>query len=321
MSHYKFLTSLHENGNPLLAERGQKGRFNKFLVGLLIFCGIFFVALTVLFLHQKFPKTPYADLWKFWLWQWETELFYIIPLFGLGVYGFWAGFRDIYLSLRTRIIKKENPNQRWQWDYPWNKSMARDDLFQLFTGRLLFTSIFAVTFYILTWEWILDILWEPIRLWKLIIQGVLICIVWVNIGLGLWKSFCEGWRYLKFGRQSLQYSFSPFVLGSQISLTVFNIPRISGRLFFTFRCIEEEIIRNGLNYDVNFYQVFIKRQIADSSQLVGNQLAIGLGLPDDQVYETQLSQLPSRYWELEIHANNPGPKFRCRFLLPVYARG
>lgn len=321
MSHVRLLTHLHEKGNPLLTERYQRGRFNKLLVGVFILCGIIFFALTIGFLHQEFPEIPYLDLWKVWLWQWEAELILVLLPFVLGVYSFWASFRNMYLSLRTRILKKENPGLPWEWDYPWKTKKAQDDLFQLFFWRFFLTVIFLMTLTVITWEWVMDILWEPTRMLRSIIQGIFMVFAFFVVGLGLRKSLCEGWRYLRFGRQQLRYNFFPFVLGGQISLVLANVPQVPGRLFLTFRCIEEEIVRAGLNYDVNFYQIFIKRQIIDSSQLVAKQLTIDMDLPDDYDYVTQLSRLPSRYWELEIHANTPGPEFRCRFLLPVYARG
>jgi hypothetical protein len=135
----------------------------------------------------------------------------------------------------------------------------------------------------------------------------------------LWNEHGEN---LDDGGGWITYERFPFLLGERLDVRLGRRGGFDGfeKVVITLRFVRE---RHGSGDDTATYhcQHWAEQVELDRRVLAGaSELPISIDLPVGD-YGTSLSEMPGRYWEVEMHGIGPGTDVRSRFLVPVYSRG
>jgi len=243
----------------------------------------------------------------------------VFLIFGLAAFS--AGARGLYRRHRARRAYSSGATSPWDWDHPWNRHGARDDVWQRALRRfawIAFLALFLSPFHYLLMK-IEDTTFRVLGgIFLLVFDAVLVFAL-----AGAVKAVIQG---LKYGRVFLQYEQFPMLLGGRGTVRLLLDRAVNaGSVNCTLRCIEETIEvsyhgRGSSSRQYVFDQLYEEKCTAPLVPGTdGRQAArVEFQLPEGD-YSTRLSTDEPRYWLLEAEADTPGVDLHARFLLPVYA--
>jgi len=243
----------------------------------------------------------------------------IFIIFGLAALA--SGLRGLYRRSRARRAYLSGATAPWDWDHPWDRSGARDDVWRRALRRfawIAFLALFLSPFHYL----LLTIEGTTFRvlggLFLLVFDAALVFTL-----AGAVKAVTQG---LKYGRVFLQYEQFPMLLGRRASVRLLlDRPVSAASVNCTLRCVEETVEvsyhgrgKNSRQYVFNqLYEEQLTAPLVPGTD--GRQAArVEFHLPEGD-YTTRLSVEEPRYWLFEAEASTPGVDLHARFLLPVYA--
>ena len=254
-----------------------------------------------------------------------------VPLRILGVVGgifFFPGFLVFiqgiigsFKQARKRRLRQQHPDQPWLGDYEWNEREVRDDSLRSIRNSFLFFIFLGFFLVPFNWFWYQEkshpVLIIVVGLFDLLEVFLFFRVIYLVL------------RFLKYGRSYLRFSRFPFFLGETIDFQFGTTRDIRDYedMKFTLRCIEEQTETRGSGNNrstqVVSYQIYAEEQSfgeGDHRQMRG-EIEVSFPLPDAPTYNTSLSSLPLKYWEVEVSAKTPGIDYAAVFLVPVYAHG
>lgn len=233
----------------------------------------------------------------------------VFIIFGLAA--LWAGARGLYRRGRARRAYLAGTRSPWDWDHPWDRQGARDDVWKRAIRRfawIVFLALFLSPFHYLLLT-VKDTMFRTLGgLFLLIFDVALVFAV-----SGAVKAVIQGFKY---GRVYLQYEQFPMLLGHLASVRLLlDRPVGAGSVNCTLRCIEETVEisyhgRGKTSRQYVFDQLYEEKIIAPLAPGAdGRQSArVEFRLPEGD-YSTTLSVDEPRYWLLEAEAATPGVDF------------
>jgi hypothetical protein len=232
-----------------------------------------------------------------------------------------SGLRGTYGRWRARRAVAAGATAPWDWDHPWNRRGARDDLrFRVVRriGFMAFIVLFLAPFHYL----VLTVEETVFR----VIGGLFMVVFDVVIALQIVEVAKMLLRRLRYGSVWLEFEQFPLPLGRSAGLRLILGRHVdAASVACTLRCVEEAVEishqRPGrTTHTYVFDQLYEQRIVAPLAPGPdGRQTArVTFLLPDGDL-STRLSAEPPRYWLLEAEATAPGVDLSTRFLLPVYA--
>lgn len=239
----------------------------------------------------------------------------------VGLAAFVAGLRGLYRRRRARRAYLSGATAPWDWDHPWDRAGARDDVWRRALrgfAWIAFLALFLSPFHYL----LLTIEDTTFRVF-----GWLFLLVFDSAVLFAFaspvKAIIQG---LKYGGVFLQYEQFPMLLGRPASVRLLLDRRVdAASVHCTIRLIEETVEvsyprRGKSTRQYVFDQLYEEKFTAALAPGTdGRQTArVEFQLPEGD-YSTRLSSDEPRYWLFEAEAATPGVDFHARFLLPVYA--
>jgi hypothetical protein len=243
----------------------------------------------------------------------------VFIIFGLAA--FVVGLRGLYRRRRAQRAFLAGATAPWDWDYPWERTGACDDVWRRALRRfawIAFLALFLSPFHYL----LLTIEDKTFR----VLGGLFILVFDAAILFtcaSAVKAIIQG---IKYGRVYLQYEQFPMLLGRPASVRLLLDRHVdAASVDCTIRLIEEtvEVSYHGRGKSSRQYvfdQLYEEKFTAALAQgAEGRQTArVEFQLPEGD-YSTRLSGDEPRYWLFEAEAATPGVNFHARFLLPVYA--
>ena len=243
----------------------------------------------------------------------------VFVIFGLAALV--AGLRGLYRQRRARRAYLAGATAPWDWDHPWERAGARDDVWRRALRRfalIAFLALFLSPFHYL----LLTIEDKTFRVLGGLFLFVFDAAVLFTLASAV-KAIIQG---LKYGGVFLQYEQFPMLLGRPASVQLLLDRRVdAASVNCTIRLIEEtvEVSYDGRGKDSRQYvfdQLYEEKLTASLAPGTdGRQTArVEFRLPEGD-YSTRLSGDEPRYWLFEAEAATTGVDFHARFLLPVYA--
>jgi hypothetical protein len=242
------------------------------------------------------------------------SLFFLAGLF-FFVHGVHGAFRkQRYLREAAR-----NPNQRWLFDYHWDRAGIGFSAAMEVVKRLImacawtaFISIFVYIGFTARGAW-------PFAAFGSLF-GLLGLVFWYRCGAMLFD-------YLRYGNSRLDFGAFPFFVGGRLEARL-RAPRhvdSLDELTLNFRCVQERYITSGAGQErtqqVVCYEVYKDSLTLDRTRLAavaGDGIPVEFPIPPDKP-QTFLARRPPVYWEIEaIGKAASGPSFAASFLVPEY---
>jgi len=239
----------------------------------------------------------------------------------VGLAALVAGLRGLYRRRRAQRAYLAGATAPWDWDHPWDRAGARDDVWRRALRRfalIAFLALFLSPFHYL----LLTIEDTTFRILGGLFLLVFDAVVLFTFASAV-KAIIQG---LKYGRVFLQYEQFPMLLGRPASVRLLLDRRLdAASVDCTIRLIEETVEvsyqgRGESSRQYVFDQLYEEKFTAALAPGTdGRQTArVEFQLPEGD-YSTRLSGDEPRYWLFEAGAATPGVDFHVRFLLPVYA--
>jgi hypothetical protein len=243
----------------------------------------------------------------------------VFIIFGLAALA--AGMRGLHRRRRARRAYLAGATAPWDWDHPWERHGARDNVWRRALRRfawIAFLALFLSPFHYL----LLTVEHTAFR----VLGGIFLLVfdaALVFAFAGAVKAVMQG---LKYGRVFLQYEQFPMLLGRPASVRLMlDRPVNAASVNCTLRCVEETVEvsyhgRGSTSRQYVFDQLYEETFTAPLAPGAdGRQAArVKFHLPEGD-YTTRLSTDEPRYWLFEAEASTPGVDLHARFLLPVYA--
>ena len=212
------------------------------------------------------------------------------------------------------------PDEPWMGDFPWDPRGAKDDNLILLIKDFVVKPI--LLFLILYANWY--VFFSGRRFENVGIAVILIILLDVGILFVLPRSFYQAARFARHGRGYVRFDQFPFFLGESIDLVFGTTRTIHSfeKVRFILRYIEEHFDDDEM-YDFDgpgCYQVYkdsYSIHYEEDDRAGDPEFHVSFPLPEDR-YETQLSQQPLRYWELEVRVTAGWWRYRGLFPLPIY---
>jgi len=244
----------------------------------------------------------------------------VFIIFGLAA--FVSGLRGLYRRRRARRAYLAGATAPWDWDHPWERVGARDDVWRRALRRFAwigFLALFLSPFHYLLLNVIEDTTFRVLGGLFLLVFDAAVLFTFA----GAVRAVMQG---LKYGRVFLQYEQFPMLLGRRTSVRLLLDRRVEvASVNCTIRLIEETVEvsyhgRGKNSHQYVFDQLYEEKLTATLSPGTdGRQTArVEFQIPEGD-YSTRLSSDEPRYWLFEAEAATPGVDFHARFLLPVYA--
>jgi hypothetical protein len=201
----------------------------------------------------------------------------------------------------------------WERDFPWDPAGTRDR-----AGRRVANAFLGASF--------LAVFLVPFNWWAFLSgEGP-----WpVKLGIGLFdlilllvtgNAFYLLAQLLKYGHSRLAFPRFPFFLGERLEVAF--SPNRFAEVRFTLRLVEEryETRRHGKNRTTSLvcYELHRDEKTLEPGALV-SEVPVEFDLPDAPGLANRLDEVPIRYWELVVEAEEPGVDFATTFVLPVYS--
>lgn len=243
----------------------------------------------------------------------------VFVIFGLAAFA--AGLRGLYRRRRARRAYLAGATAPWDWDHPWERAGARDDVWRRALRRIAwiaFLALFLSPFHYM----LLTIEHTTFRVLGGLFLLVFDAAVLYTFASAV-KAIIQG---LKYGGVFLQYEQFPMLLGHPASVRLLLDRRVdAASVHCTIRLVEETVEvsdegRGKTSRQYVFDQLYEEKFTAPLAPGTdGRQTArVEFQLPVGD-YSTRLSGDEPRYWLFEAEAATPGVDFHARFLLPVYA--
>jgi len=243
----------------------------------------------------------------------------VFIIFGLAALA--AGARGLHRRRRARRAYLAGATAPWDWDHPWDRHGARDDVWRRALRRfawIAFLALFLSPFHYL----LLTIEDTTFR----VLGGLFLLVFDAAVVFTLAGAVRAVMQGLKYGRVFLQYEQFPMLLGRPAAVRLmFNRPVDARGVECAIRLVEEtvEVSSRGRGKNSRQYvfdQLYEEKLTATLSPGTdGRQTArVEFRLPEGD-YSTRLSGEEPRYWLFEAEAATPGVDFQARFLLPIYA--
>lgn len=243
----------------------------------------------------------------------------VFIIFGLAAVA--AGLRGLYRRRRARHANLAGATAPWDWDHPWDRHGARNDVWRRALRRfawIAFLALFLSPFHYL----LLTIEDTTFR----VLGGIFLLVFDAAVLFTFAGAVKAVMRGLKYGRVFLQYEQFPMLLGRRASVRLLlDRPVAAGSVNCTLRCVEETVEvsyhgRGSSSRQYVFDQLYEEKLTATLAPGTESRQAarVEFQLPEGD-YSTRLSGGEPRYWLFEAKAVTPGVDFHARFLLPVYA--
>lgn len=266
--------------------------------------GLFIVVASLLGLVTTEPGVPS------WLPAWIGGVFVLAG----GVLDLRAIRRVLWKQRARRYVEP------WRRDYPWPLHYMPDDSSRSLRYHgvgLLLLAAFIVIFNGLLFSGLVPFhhLLEGNN-WVPVFATATFDLAFVLLLGFLVYRFLQRWR---FGRARFYFEEGPpYYLGGELVGTFEGNPKLAQatRAEALLRAVEEYLLPSP---DGTSSQV-MRALYEDRTPLTfdaGGMAHIRFPLPADGP-ETCLSDVPTRYWELVVHAEFPGPDYEGVFLMPVY---
>jgi hypothetical protein len=203
----------------------------------------------------------------------------------------------------------------WERDFPWDRSGTTDRtpgrVANAFLGSALLL-VFLVPFN--WWAFLSGKGPLPVEVFVAFFDLLLLAVLG-NAGYLLLQ-------LVKYGRSRLGFRRFPFLTGERLSV-VFS-PNRFAEVRFVLRCVEErfETTGAGKNRTTSLVcdQIYRDERVLEPGSLLA-EVEVEFDLPDEPEWGNRFGEMPLRYWELLVEAEEPGVDFSTSFLLPVYYTG
>lgn len=212
------------------------------------------------------------------------------------------------------------PNERWFADYEWNpEGIESRDGGSIWAHTLGF-AVMVTMISVMNWVAFKD---GGSGLFQFV-AGFFDLVFAVVIGSLVHKAFMQ----LTYGSPTLEFGDFPVQPGQPLRVRITSNRDLGEAESLTarFRFIEEryETRRTGQQRTqvVVCYERYSDAQElhgSDARKLVMGGLELEFLVPAN-AETSELRGRPARYWDLELHAEIPGPDFKHRFLIPVYGK-
>ena len=223
------------------------------------------------------------------------------------------GIIGVRMQRRAARLRPTHQREPWVWDHPWDDRGSRDDSGRRIARAIWFTAFLAL--FLVPFNWVGFLSPERPTVFALVaaLMDVLL------VGCGCWVVYLVRQR-AKYGPTMLRFRRFPFHPGATAELHMARPARLAGieAPEALLRCVQEryEMRGSGKNRSqvVVAYELWSARQPAVFRR---GEYVWRFEVPDG-VPGTALSELPPRYWELELKVEMPGVDLVRTFLVPVY---
>ena len=254
----------------------------------------------------------------------EAPLPVIYAFGGLAVlFGFslvLSGLKTAWAAARRARIRRQFPNEPWRADHRWDERGERERPMAKAISNLIGMVLFALL--LAPFNWLTWVYWNPVA-------AVVMAVFDLMLVAGVVYAFYEMARAAKYGAAWIEYERFPFFLGEPLRVRLGSrggLDRLQ-KLLVTVRFVREAAVPGARDSKGHRSSRIAARQHwaetleFDPGLLRGTtELPVGVDLPADADYGTELSAPVARYWEIEMKGEAPGIDFHAQFLIPVYAR-
>ncbi|UCD30052.1 MAG: hypothetical protein JSV03_06135 [Planctomycetota bacterium] len=249
--------------------------------------------------------------------NWMIYWFGIFFLF-TGIFIIILGIKGIRRNSRKKRLLAHFPHEPWLADNPWDFHGIKDD--NISTTLRAFSKVVFLTLFLIPFNW-----WAFFSSFSGIIITLITVVFDVATILLYMACLYRLGRLIKYGTSHIQFKRFPFFLGESLEV-IFSyskgLERIH-KLIVTLLCIQEVREKRGEDHTTVCYQLFDDSHtidLIDSSNMMLSHQKISFPLPEGD-YFTSLIDMPMRYWELEIEAQDiTRTIFSATYLVPVYTR-
>ena len=132
---------------------------------------------------------------------------------------------------------------------------------------------------------------------------------------------------MKYGTTTVEFHDFPFRLGSELKISLRNLPSGSGvhsmqamlvHAKYDFEKTKQNRTANSSN------ELCVEKLYTDSKRIFLDQvnsngsLDLSWQVPDNSQWQSDLSTSDCAFWELVIHVEQDGTDYQDSFLLPIY---
>ena len=223
------------------------------------------------------------------------------------------GILGVRTQRRVQRLRETHVREPWVWDHPWDERGSRDDSSRRIARAVWFTGFLAL--FLVPFNWVG--FFSPER--PVIFALVALVMDCVLVGCAWRAAYLIGQR-AKYGPAMLRFRRFPCRPGGEVELHMARPARLVGieAPVALLRCVQERYETRGSGRDrsqvVVAYELWSDRQPAEFKW---GEFVWRFMVPDG-VPGTALSELPPRYWELEVKVETSGVDFAGVFLVPVY---
>ena len=244
----------------------------------------------------------------------------ILGLFsGLGAVIFIQGIiRKFDQRIRARR-KLDQPGQPWYWDYRWDRTGAESRFKATWLAHLSGATLVVVFNAVAFWVgWGAD---GPGIMFPFV--GILVfdCLVLARFRAMLAKR-------IKFGTTTVEFHTFPFRLGSELNISLRNLPSGSGvhsmQAMLVHAKYDFEKTKQMNRKSNSSVELCVSKLYSDSKRISLDQinsngrLDMSWQVPDNPQWQSDLSNSDCAFWELVIHVEQDGADYHDSFLLPIY---
>lgn len=256
------------------------------------------------------PSTVHAPMWVIGA---AGGAFFLagLSLFAHAV----AGLRRMN---RLNAQLSTRPNEPWFADYEWNPEGLESRGGSSIWTHALGLSVMLCFMSIFNWVAFKE---DGFGLFGFV-AGFFDLIFAIVIGSLAYKAFIQA----TYGRPTLEFGDFPVRPGQRLRVRITSNRDLgeADSLTARLRFIEERYETRGTGKQRTQVVVCYERYAdvqelhgSDARKLVTGGLELDFLIPDS-AESSELRARPALYWDLELHAEIPGPDFKHRFLIPVY---
>jgi magnesium-transporting ATPase (P-type) len=226
---------------------------------------------------------------------------------------FFQSLTGLKKQRRRKEMKRRFPTSPWKWDYEWNQKFitprSKNSLLQHFFGFSIVLIFLAITY----WIGFIDK-----AQFKYPFYGM--CF-FVGIILIWFYSMIS--KRIKYGAPRLKFSNFPFHLGKEINVMFESLPPRESikESIVTIRYYKEVFTKNHKGETrISLNKLYEDQKVYSSKEhTINRELKVNLNLPDDLSLENKISEVPAKFWEIQIQCDIEGWDYREYYLLPIYS--
>jgi hypothetical protein len=242
----------------------------------------------------------------------------IILLSGLifflgGLATFLQSIKSKTQNIKRNKLKRKHPNSPWKWDYNWNtkgiNNRNQHSILSHFIGFSITSCFLGLTY----WIGFIDK-----AKFKLPFYGM--CLFMLFILMWFYTMISKRIRY---GKPYLSFYNFPYKLSENMKIRFSNLPNknIVNGVTISIRFYEEIFIKDANNRSrVSLDEKYIDfKELPKESISISRDIEVDFDLPNKDHFNTHLSSVPARFWEVQIECDIKGLDYREYFLLPIYS--